>query len=47
VDNIAYNILVLRQKKKWLYELIKKSGLASWDIYLDMFDIRYVIGRKR
>ncbi len=47
VDNIAYNILVLRKQRQRLYDLLKKSGLTRLDFYLNVYDIMYVIARKR
>jgi SAM-dependent methyltransferase len=47
VDNIAYNILVLRKKHRALYSLLKRSGLTRWDCYLNVYDIIYVIARRR
>lgn len=47
IDNIVYNILVLRRKKPFLYDLLKRSGLDRLDMYLNMYDIMYVIARKR
>ena len=44
IDNIAYNIFVLRRKNKYLYQLFKKF---AFDFYLNLFDIMYVIGRKK
>lgn len=43
IDNIAYNIFVLRRKNKPIYEILKK---LSFDLYLNLFDIMYVIGQK-
>jgi SAM-dependent methyltransferase len=47
IDLVAYNILVLRNRGKWLYEMLKRSGLTGYDFYFNMYDIMYVIGRKR
>ena len=44
--NIAYNILVLRKKWKRFYKYLRKSGLTRIDIYLNTYDIMYVIARK-
>lgn len=45
-DNVAYNILVLRKKSEWLYQVLKKTGLLSLDFYLNMYDIMYLIAEK-
>lgn len=47
IDNVAYNILVLRQARPQLYQLLKKSKLTNLDFYLNLYDIMYVIARKR
>lgn len=47
VDNAAYNIFTLRQKRPWIYNLIAKSGLGRLDFYLNLYDIMYVIARKK
>ena len=47
MDNIAYNILTLRSNYSWLYRLLKKSRILNWDLSANMFDIMYVIARKR
>ncbi len=46
-DNVLHNILVLRQKKLWLYDFFKKMGITRFAFYLNLFDIMYVIARKR
>lgn len=47
VDNIAYNLLVLRSKFPWIYKLLKSTSLTSWDLYTNLYDIMYVIARRR
>ena len=47
LDNIAHNILVLRKKRRGLYDLLKGSGLTRWHCYLNVYDIMYVIARRR
>jgi 2-polyprenyl-3-methyl-5-hydroxy-6-metoxy-1,4-benzoquinol methylase len=46
VDSMAYMILVLRNQQPRLYEAIKKTGLLSWDLYLNLYDIMYLIAEK-
>lgn len=46
IDNIAYNILVLRRHNRRLYDLIGKSGTLRLCVYLNLYDIRYVIARR-
>ncbi|MDA7441062.1 class I SAM-dependent methyltransferase [Candidatus Pseudothioglobus singularis] len=47
MDNVAYNILVLRSNFSWLYKLLKKLKLLNWGFSINMFDIMYIIARKR
>lgn len=47
VDNAAYILCVLQKKAPWLYPIITKSGLGARDFYLNLFDIMYVVARKR
>jgi SAM-dependent methyltransferase len=47
IDNILYNILVLRRKQRGLYDLAKKSGLTALPCYLNLYDIIYVIAERR
>ena len=46
-ENMFYNILVLRMKRPGLYSFLGKTGLFRLDLYLNMFDIMYVIARKK
>lgn len=47
IDLIAYNILVLRWKLPAIYNLLKKTGLTSLKLYFNLFDIMFVIARKK
>jgi len=47
INNMAHNILVLRQDKKKLYDLLGKTGLLRFNLYLNLYDIMYVIAKKR
>ena len=47
VDQVANYIFVVKRKMPWLYTVIKKCGLGGLDFYLNLFDIMYVIARKR
>lgn len=47
IDNVAYNLFILRYKMPWVYKLIKKSGLGRLKFYSNLYDIMYVIARKR
>jgi 2-polyprenyl-3-methyl-5-hydroxy-6-metoxy-1,4-benzoquinol methylase len=47
LDMVAYMILVLRQGNQKLYDALAATGLTKFDFYLNMYDIMYVIARKR
>jgi len=47
LGNVAYNILVLRQKRPGLFRALEKTGLTSLGFYLNLYDIMYVIARRR
>ncbi len=46
IDNVAYNLFVLRFKKPSFYSTLKKLKLTRFDFYLNMHDIMYVIAAK-
>lgn len=45
--NVACNILVLRQQRPWLFRQIERTGLTKFGFYLNLYDIMYVIARRR
>ena len=45
--NVAYNVLVLRHGKREMFDWLQKAGLLNWGFYLNLYDIMYVIARKR
>ncbi|HYP53184.1 MAG TPA: class I SAM-dependent methyltransferase [Pyrinomonadaceae bacterium] len=45
--NVAYNVLVLRQNKPALFRPVERTGLARLGFYLNLYDIMYVIARRR
>jgi len=46
IDNIFYNLFILRQKKPYIYNIIRKSGLSRFDFYINLYDIMFVIARR-
>jgi predicted TPR repeat methyltransferase len=46
-DNISYNLFVLRSGTPSLHQLVTKSGLGRLSFYLNLYDIMYVIARRR
>jgi SAM-dependent methyltransferase len=47
LGNVAYNILVLRQQRPRLYRALARTGLTKLGFYLNLYDIMYVIARRR
>jgi 2-polyprenyl-3-methyl-5-hydroxy-6-metoxy-1,4-benzoquinol methylase len=46
LDTVAYILLVLKRNWKWLYDIIKKTGILKLWVYINLFDTIYIIGRK-
>jgi len=47
IDNIAYNIFVLRLQMPVIYRILKKLHITNLGVYLNLQDIMYVIAKKR
>ena len=47
LDNVSYNLFILRHRMPWLYNTVKKSGLGRLKFYCNVFDIMNVIARRR
>ncbi len=47
VSNVAYIILALRHKRPGLFRRLERLGVLNWGFYLNVYDIMYVIARKR
>ena len=47
LDMIFYRILKDRKKVSWLRDVVRKSRHAEMFVYLNLYDIMYVIARKR
>ena len=45
--NVAYNVFVLRQNRPALFRPFERTGLARLGFYLNLYDIMYVIARRR
>ena len=43
----AYALLVLRQRRPELFARLERAGLVDFDFYLNLFDIMFVIARRR
>jgi SAM-dependent methyltransferase len=47
MDMIAAVLLKVRRKRERIYNVLKKTGLLSFDVNLNLFDIVYIIAEKR
>jgi SAM-dependent methyltransferase len=47
VDNISYNLFVLRSKIPSVHRAISRIGAGRWSFYVNLYDIMYVIARRR
>lgn len=47
LDNIVWTVVEAKGRVPGLYRAMKKSGILDWSVYLNLFDILYVIGRKK
>jgi predicted TPR repeat methyltransferase len=47
IENMAYNVFVLRKHQLRLFEWMQAVGMTKGDLYLNLYDIMYVIARRR
>lgn len=47
LDTIAYIILNIKHQRPELYARLKKVGFLRWDIYLNLYDILFVVAEKQ
>lgn len=47
MSNVAYIILTQHRDQRRLFYWLQKSHLLNWGFYLNVYDIMYVIARKR
>jgi len=47
LDNISYNLFVLRSKIPSVHRAISRIGAGRWSFYVNLYDIMYVIARRR
>ncbi|MCA1815111.1 MAG: class I SAM-dependent methyltransferase [Acidobacteria bacterium] len=47
LDNVAYNVFVLRHNLRLPHALLRRAGVARLGFYLNLSDIMYVIARRR
>lgn len=46
LDTIAYIILNIKHKQPEVYSALKKAGLLHFDLYLNLYDILFVVAEK-
>jgi SAM-dependent methyltransferase len=47
VDMMAYILLNIKQSRPGLYRALKKLGVLNWNLYLNLYDILYMIATKK
>lgn len=47
VDTIVYRVLAAKRRCSRLYNFLHRSGLVNINIYINLYDIIYVVARKR
>ena len=46
MDTIAYIILNIKHNYPRVYRALKRSGMLNWNIYLNFYDIVFLIAEK-
>jgi SAM-dependent methyltransferase len=46
LDTIAYIVFTIKRRQPWAYAWLKRTGLLRLNLYLNLFDIIYVVARK-
>ena len=46
VETMAYIMLTIKRRQRKLFNALKRSGLLNWSLYLNLFDILFVIAQK-
>lgn len=46
LDTIAYIILNIKHKQPKLYSVLKKTGVLHFDLYLNLYDILFIVAEK-
>lgn len=47
IDFIAYRMLVLKNRWPWIYNFLHSNKVTNINFYLNLYDVMYVIARKR
>jgi 2-polyprenyl-3-methyl-5-hydroxy-6-metoxy-1,4-benzoquinol methylase len=45
-ETMAYITLAIKHRQRKLFEALKRSGLLNWSLYLNLYDILFVIAQK-
>ena len=43
---MAYILLTIKQKRPAIYAALKRTGFLNWNLYLNLYDIVFLIARK-
>jgi 2-polyprenyl-3-methyl-5-hydroxy-6-metoxy-1,4-benzoquinol methylase len=46
VETMAYIMLAVKHRQRKLFNVLKRTGLMNWSLYLNLFDILFVIAQK-
>ena len=46
LDTIAYIILNIKHRRPGVYQRLKKAGLLNFDLYLNLYDILFIVAEK-
>lgn len=47
VDTMAYILLNIKRSRPGIYRALKRSGVINWNLYLNLYDIVYMIATKK
>jgi SAM-dependent methyltransferase len=47
VETMAYIVLAIRNGQPGLYRALKRTGLLNWNLYMNLFDIMFIVAEKR
>ena len=47
IDYTFNSLSVLKNRMEWVYKLIEATGIGKYSFYLNLFDIMYIIARKK
>ena len=47
VDTMAYILLNIKRSRPGIYRALKRSRVLNWNLYLNLYDIVYMIATKK